>query len=1463
MSYTRRSLQVIAFLATLIVGVASMAVIVTQTTWFKEWLRGFIVRQAEDYVNGRLSIGRLDGNLFFGIDLGDVDVTVNGEKVVDIDGVALDYNAFTLIRGDVALDQIRLTRPVLRLHRDEKGWNLAHLIKVRTPDPDEPKNRRTLEISEIGISDGTLYVEKGAVGTGGVDVPARIERLDATVAVRSDEDELTVDIDHVSLRAAEPGIGVNGMSGRIRRTPNEVVFDEVQIRTEESTLRVNGKVLNVEGSSPVVDVQASSDTLTLVEVANLFPALRGYQLQPSFRLTARGPADRMSVDVSMRDRRLGDVNADLVVDGMAPGRRVAGTATVSRLNVEALTRNPPERPSPLASDISGRARFDLLLPEGAAPVRGTYAVDASRVRIAGYEASNIVADGRIDGTTVRVNARGNAYGGHATAVGVVRAGTLLALDLRGRASNVDLRNLPPALRAPRASSNLRFAYTLTGRGREFSGTAAFEQSTIAGASIAEGTMGAFAFGAGAPSFSAKGQVADVDVERVGREFGIEALATERYRSAVNGTFDVSGSGGGSYPLTIDVTGTLVDSRIFGATFPRMDVTTSLSDGDVRVRTTGSFSGLDPAIVTDDERASGMLAGSVDAETTIRGYASGVTPESIDVAGRVELAGSMIGMLAIDSALVDGRYAAGEAHVTALQVTGADVNVTGQGTLALNESGASSFMLHAETASLDRLGEIVGRPLKGAVVTDVVVTGNRGVLKADGTLKGSNVGYGDSEALSLESKFSAAVPDLELARVRVEANSTATFLEVGGQKVNQLTADTTYSASRLDFTAAAQQERRELAAGGAVILHPDHHEMHVRELALRAEQIEWRTPAGSQAAIRYGGDVVEVDRLTLANGDQQIEASGAVGEGRSLQVRATNVDVAQLDTLLLGDGRVAGRFSADATVSGPTNAPAVTSKFTLAQGAFRNFTFDAFAGTVDYTPTGLKMDVRLQQSTDAWFTAKGTAPLTLFQPTPPDVDRHDTSAGGAVDIAIATSTIDLGIVQGFTSYVTNVTGTLQANIRVTGTGYDPHAEGAIDIRGGSFAVPEFGTRYSGLDTRIELSPDVVTVQEFKILDDRGFPMTVGGTLAVHERAVGAVNIAIQSKAFEVIDNKLADLKLNTQLQITGELRKPRIEGTIETENATIHLAELIEQVTANPYSTEETAAGIRGSDAAAREVEPPTGDAQPAEQETPLFDALELEIAVAVPNNMVLRGNSLRPANAPIEIGDMNVTVGGQVRVQKASGGEMRFTGDVNTVRGSYNFQGRRFDIERDGHIRFDGSDELDPALNLRARREISGVETFVNVQGTMRQPELSFTSNPPLDQADILSLIVFNQPLNELAEGQQVSLTERATALAGGYVASGIARSIGNALELDEFEIQTGDTANGATLSVGEQVGEHFFFRIRQGFGEAQATELILEYQVKDYLRAVGTIAEPSDTRRETFRRIERGGLDLIFFFSY
>ena len=281
--------------------------------------------------------------------------------------------------------------------------------------------------------------------------------------------------------------------------------------------------------------------------------------------------------------------------------------------------------------------------------------------------------------------------------------------------------------------------------------------------------------------------------------------------------------------------------------------------------------------------------------------------------------------------------------------------------------------------------------------------------------------------------------------------------------------------------------------------------------------------------------------------------------------------------------------------------------------------------------------------------------------------------------------------------------------------------------------------------------------------------------------------------------------------------------------------MLEQATADPYATEATEIELAEPTtprARRRRAAAPRSRQQPS-----LFDALDLDVALAVPSNLVLRGNDLRPANAPIDIGDMNVTVGGALQMRKAPGERARGCSARSTPSAAATRS--RAAASRSCATAASGSPAPTRSIrsiDLRARRIISGVETFVRVQGTMRQPELSFSSNPPLDQADILSLIVFNQPINELGEGQQVSLAERAGALAGGYLASGLARSIGNALELDEFEIQAqGERGAGPELSVGEQVGEQLFFRIRQGFGDAQATELILEYQIADFLRLQGT----------------------------
>jgi translocation and assembly module TamB len=211
-------------------------------------------------------------------------------------------------------------------------------------------------------------------------------------------------------------------------------------------------------------------------------------------------------------------------------------------------------------------------------------------------------------------------------------------------------------------------------------------------------------------------------------------------------------------------------------------------------------------------------------------------------------------------------------------------------------------------------------------------------------------------------------------------------------------------------------------------------------------------------------------------------------------------------------------------------------------------------------------------------------------------------------------------------------------------------------------------------------------------------------------------------------------------------------------------------------------------------------------------------------------------------------------------------GEVNTVRGFYDYQGRRFTILRDGKVQFQGDSvtSLDPALDVVAERVIQAVTVRVNVRGRLRKPEIELTSQPPQDEADILALIIFNQPMNQLGEGQQLSLASRAGSIAAGAVANQLTGSIANSLNLDQFEINLSpDTGSAAELTLGQQLGQNLYVKVQQGIGDNSQTNFVLEYEFAKWLRLQTNVLEGSTTQQQLFQKVRSTGADLVFSFQF
>jgi len=466
------------------------------------------------------------------------------------------------------------------------------------------------------------------------------------------------------------------------------------------------------------------------------------------------------------------------------------------------------------------------------------------------------------------------------------------------------------------------------------------------------------------------------------------------------------------------------------------------------------------------------------------------------------------------------------------------------------------------------------------------------------------------------------------------------------------------------------------------------------------------------------------------------------------------------------------------------------------------------------------------------------------------------------------------------------------VHVSGSGQDPHLQGFIDIKNGAFGVPAAGETFTGLATRIELQPELVRIQEFQLLDRHGETLRIAGDLAVHARQVGAVNVSIDSDNFELLNNELGDVQVQAALKVTGELRRPILGGDVRLDAGRVEVDRVLE-LFYSPYavealpdvvSAERTVEGSGSAEQATKNAlakanvsaAAPGADEQTARDEASppasggLFDAVAMDVHFSIPDNLVLRGNDLRPGGPTgTALGDINITVGGDLRARKDPGAPMTLLGTVNTVRGTYAFQGRRFDLVRDGTIRFIGTSTINPNLDVSAIRKIpnTGVEARVHITGTPRAPKLELSSTPPLEESDILSLIVFNRQVNELGTGERSSLAATAGGIATGFIAAPLGESIGKALDLDLFEISTTTDSGdlGAGITLGQQLNERTFIKLHQQFAARSTTEFQLEYQIARFLRAQATAAPETSgsANRLNQRRVERAGIDLIFFFSY
>ncbi len=757
----------------------------------------------------------------------------------------------------------------------------------------------------------------------------------------------------------------------------------------------------------------------------------------------------------------------------------------------------------------------------------------------------------------------------------------------------------------------------------------------------------------------------------------------------------------------------------------------------------------------------------------------------------------------------------EARVAGVPLDAGTATITLRGNLLALDAGTlvaaglrgdASGTLDLGRQTLDAAGRLAGdiAPAARAAGADLA-----GQVSAQGSARGPLRALAVETAGSLERVRAGGTT---LARADVRAALTG----IGGEgPAGRLTADfaglRSGDAPPWTGTAAADWQRAGGADAAAVELRgrsEDDAGLAARASVRRAptgdataevtaltlslpEQPAWRL--AGPARLTLAGGTVAVDLLQLTADGQHVTLAGRAGGSGPADVTLEWREVALAPLCRLRGLACAGRTTGTARLDSVAADPRGTLAVRADELVVEDSPPSALTVTGEYAGRSLALRGALTHADAGTLDVAGTVPVDLAWDGP----RRDLG-GVPVELTVRTDGVDLALVRLVApGQIRESEGRLVASLRLTGTWDDLRADGTLALRDGRLLLAATGVRYEQIELRAVARGDSIELERLTARAGDG-TLEGSGTLALVATRTTPFALRVQLRDFLALSLPAYEAASDGGLTVEGTLAHPVVRGDLTLTRLVVRPTVLTQ--TSGPSPEPDPTIEVIGVAAAPAEPEP-------ARPPLDVADALSLDVAIHVVRDAWIRRT------------DADVELRGDLRLGKEAYRPLFVTGEIQLVRGWYAFQGRRFGID-EGRIVFGGDVPPDPQLDIRAIHKAGDYEVTVAITGRASEPALALSSSPPLEQADILSVLVLGRPARDLGRDEKIDLQRQAMSLASGYVMPELRQSMMNTLGLDTFEL--GDQG----LRAGRYVTRDVFVTLAQDFTGRAGQTMGVEYAV-------------------------------------
>ena len=469
-----------------------------------------------------------------------------------------------------------------------------------------------------------------------------------------------------------------------------------------------------------------------------------------------------------------------------------------------------------------------------------------------------------------------------------------------------------------------------------------------------------------------------------------------------------------------------------------------------------------------------------------------------------------------------------------------------------------------------------------------------------------------------------------------------------------------------------------------------------------------------------------------------------------------------------------------------------------------------------------IDARLDAGSASQLSALGQAPL---------------AADGEVDMKIS-GKVDVGLMNAFLeARGQHAAGQLDIDATITGNVAAPQIAGTLDLKDGK--INDYGRGVSLTDITAQIIGNEAGLQ-IKSFTAAAAPGTVAltGRVGVLQKGI-PVDLQITARNAQPLVSKLITANLNADLTIKGTARERLdVAGKMHLNRTLIGIPNGL------PLNVAVLDVRRRGKKAI---VVP----------DKPLI--IGLDVAVEAPHDIQVEGRGLEARMH----GDLHVS--GTTASPLVSGAFDLDRGTFSLATGRLNFT--------EGQVSFNGAglqNKIDPTLDFTAQATVGDTTATMHITGLADAPVFDFSSLPSKPQDEIMALLLFGAPTQQLTPLQlaQVGAALASMSGVGGSNSLNPLVKIQKSLGLDRLSIGAGTTNaqtgqdSGASIEAGRYISKRVYIEAKQS--TAGASQLEADIDLTKRLRLQTRLGNGSASVQGTTPDNDPGSsIGLIYRFEY